>query len=111
MILGSNDGHVVDTLDTRINVPLTGGVNTTFALPITGSYKYYYVYLFTGFSTTGDWLEVHLFAGAQEPTPVFAYVAGEAQPVDPVMPILATAALIAVAGRRTFIRHKKEESI
>ena len=102
MILGSNDGHVVDTLDTRINVSLANDVTYTFTPPVMGSYKYYYVYLFTGFGTASEKMEIHLFAGAAEPVPVYAYVAGESQPVEPGYLILGMAIFIAAIGwRRT----------
>ena len=102
MILGSNDGHVVDTLDIQINISLASGATRSFNLPKTGFYKYYYVYLFTGFGTTGEKMEVHLYAAAEEPVPIYVYMAGESQPVEPGHLILGMAIFIAAIGwRRT----------
>jgi len=102
MILGSNDGHTVTVLDTQFNISLTSGATQSFNLPKTGFYKYYYVYLFTGFGTTGEKMEVHLYAAAEEPVPIYVYMAGESQPVEPGHLILGTALFLAAIGwRRT----------
>jgi hypothetical protein len=78
MILGSNNGHTLTLLDEHINTSLSGGVNASFTMATTGFYRYYYVYLFDGFSTTGDYLEVHLYAGKEETTTI-VYIAGESE--------------------------------
>ena len=102
MVLGSNDGHTVDTLDTQINISLASGATQSFNLPKTGFYKYYYIYLFTGFGTTGEKMEVHLYAAELEPVPIYVYVAGESQPMELGHLILGTAIFLAMIGwRRT----------
>jgi hypothetical protein len=100
-ILGSNDGYHLDVLDVRVNTTLMGGVNSSFNMTTTGSYRYYYVDLLTGFSTAGDYLEVHLYASGYEPRPVgYVFSMTRHEPVDTAHLVLAGSACLAVAGWR-----------
>jgi len=100
MILGSNDGHTVTVLDTRMNISMSSGPTLTFTLPKTGLYKFYYVYLFTGFGTAGQKMEIHLFAGVTEVAPVYVYLAGAPEPFEPGHLVLGMAGLIMAIGWR-----------
>ena len=101
MILGSNDGRTLYPLDTEVNTTtLNSGTNYTFNLTTTGSFTYYYVYLYYGFGSSGEKMLVNLYAGAQQPAPVYAYVAGQEQPWEPGVVVLGVASFIGFAGYR-----------
>jgi len=112
MVLGSNDGLVVTVLDTRINVtPLLLGTTTSYNLTTTGDYSYYYIYFFTGFNTTGEKIEVHLYTSDFEPAPLetqdrrtylFANPnpGGVAPPVEPGIVIIGVGAAVTLMAVR-----------
>jgi hypothetical protein len=74
MILGSNDGKTVNVIDEQMNVSLTSGTTYSFVLGTVAPYQYYYVYLFTGFGTAGEKLEVHMNAGTEEAAKAAVFV-------------------------------------
>ena len=101
-ILGSNDGHTLYPLDTRINITgLTQNVNSSFTLAVNGSFTYYYVYLWYGFGTSDEKMAVHLYANGVE-VPVSAYFinASNPQPVDPITIVAGLAGVITFIGYR-----------
>jgi hypothetical protein len=98
MVLGTNDGITFNPIDERINITLLEGTNYTFTIMAPGSYKFYDVFLFTGFTPPDEKIEVHMYAEGVEPEPVYIFSYGAPpQVAEPVLPAITIVGLVAGA--------------